>query len=103
LSACLSHRNTQIWYEKSIFVRRAIAANPFGTHWFAWLDLGNMRDSSETALERARGWPHGGAWSGLPLHSITLLGKHRFEEADRAIEDASMLVENLLVDRTGGG
>ena len=34
-----------IWNEKSYFIQRAMEWNPFGSEFFAWMDIGYMRDS----------------------------------------------------------
>lgn len=37
-----------IWNEKSNFLTRAVDMNPFGSHFFSWVDIGYFRDGNFT-------------------------------------------------------
>jgi hypothetical protein len=60
----------QIWNEKSNFMQRAAAANPFSTEAFFWVDIGIFRNASD--MPRFSSWPLPRRVALLPRHQVLL-------------------------------
>ena len=52
-----------VWAEKSAFLQRGAALNPFGTDCFFWVDIGLFRNASD--MHRFAAWPSAAA--GAPV------------------------------------
>ena len=58
-----------VWAEKSAFLQRGAALNPFGTDFFFWVDIGLFRNASD--MHRFAAWPSAAA--GAPFGASVMV------------------------------
>lgn len=88
-----------IWNEKTMFIQRAINMNPFNTEYYAWTDIGMVRD--EKQIQYIRSYPNPKIIETLKKDKVYLLNIENFTTDDLLETDATERFR--LCNRIGGG
>lgn len=89
-----------IWNEKSMFVFRAMARDPFQTEFFCWCDIGCFRDSEELHYFQKE-WPSRAFLEQASKDKMYFLNITPFEESDFIVLENGLTQSFERVTRIG--
>lgn len=90
-----------IWNEKSMFMQKAMEMNPFNTDFYAWVDIGMVREKEY--IPYINKFPNKEIMKTLKKDKIYLLNINKFNEQDLSFNGATELFRYKNDVRTGGG
>lgn len=90
-----------IWNEKSMFMLQAVKINPFNTNYYAWTDIGMVRDTEY--IPHISKYPNKEIIKTLKKDKIYLLNLNDFSDNDLQYSAPTELFRYQNNVRTGGG
>lgn len=88
-----------IWNEKSMFIRHAIHINPFNTEYYAWTDIGMIRDPEQ--IKYVNMYPNPNIIKTLKNDKVYILNIADFTEQELRETDVTQIFK--YKNRIGGG
>lgn len=90
-----------IWNEKTMFMHKAMELNPFNTDFYAWTDIGMVREKSY--IPHISKYPNKEIMKTLKKDKVYLLNVHPFNTHDLQHTGPTELFRYKNEVRTGGG
>jgi len=87
------------WNEKTMFIKRAMDINPFNTEYYAWTDIGMVRDSK--TIPYISNYPNPDIIQTLKKDKVYLLNICKFTQED--LQGTNATERFRFCDRIGGG
>jgi hypothetical protein len=90
-----------IWNEKSMFMQKSMELNPFNTDFYAWTDIGMVRDKEY--IPHIHKYPNPEVIKTLKRDKVYILNLNLFNSEDLSYNGACELFRYKNDVRTGGG